>query len=63
MNKQIIKLTEDMGKVYVEISKLKAKKEVLKAKIWEAKGKRFPRKKIGKWKDLPTSKKHKKIRK
>ena len=48
MNKKIIKLTEDIGKVYVEISKLKAKKEVLKAKIWETKGKRFNIKKIGK---------------
>ncbi len=38
MNKEIIKLTEEIGKVYVEISKLKAKKEVLDAKIWDAKG-------------------------
>ena len=37
MNKEVIKLTEEIGKVYVEISKLKAKREVLDAKIWEAK--------------------------
>lgn len=36
MNKEVIKLTEEIGKVYVEISKLKARKEVLDAKIWEA---------------------------
>ncbi len=36
MNKEVIKLTEEIGKVYVEIAKLKAKREVLDAKIWEA---------------------------
>ncbi len=36
MNKEVIKLTEDIGKVYVEIAKLRAKKEILKARRWEA---------------------------
>ena len=39
MNKEVIKLTEEIGKIYVEISKLRARKEVMKAKIWEQKRK------------------------
>ncbi len=36
MNEKVIKLTIEIGKVYVEIAKLKAKREVLEAKIWQA---------------------------
>ncbi len=39
MNKEVIKFTEEIGKIYVEISKLRAKKEVLKDRRWEAKAK------------------------
>ena len=41
MNKEVIKLIEEIGKIYVEIAKLKAKREVLRAKVWEAKRKEF----------------------
>lgn len=44
MNKEIIELTEKIGKIYVEIAQLRAKREVLKAKRWEAKAKEINKK-------------------
>ncbi len=35
MSKEIIKYTEEIGKLYIEISQLRAKREVLKAKRWD----------------------------
>lgn len=52
MNNEIVKLTEDIGKVHIEISKLyleitkqRAKKEILDAKRWKAKAEEINKKK------------------
>ena len=34
MSKEIIKYTEEIGKLYIEISKLRAEREVLEVKRW-----------------------------